>query len=306
MDPRLTPQPGATPFPTRAPIEGDVATGTFPDYDTGSDADWSYQSDELRVSIRRYENTEDRIVFYVADVWVRNIQSFRMGLANGKFSGYANGREDPRHFAQREHAIFGVSGTMNAGLVVHNGTKYHNTENSNIGYRSGIVVIYRDGSVRTINRAKKQSFDYKTEDQKNGGIWHAFQFGPVLVQNGEIPSGLKKNERNPRIMFGYYEPGHYVMVAVDGRTTKSIGMTEQEMAELMLSLGCTEAMNLDGGNSAVMLFMGETINTPSGKDKDGDGVAGRVICDLLEFAEYDADGNAPDLSSVKADRMPGE
>ena len=74
----------------------------------------------------------------------------------------------------------------------------------------------------------------------------------------------------------------------------------------MLSLGCTEAMNLDGGNSAVMLFMGKTINTPSGKDKDGDGIAGRNIVDLLMFAEYDAEGNAPDLSNMHADRFNGE
>ena len=298
-----TQEPGATPFPTRAPIEGDVSTGTFPDYDTGYDADWSYQSDELRVAIKRYENPEDQIVFYVADLWIRNISSFRMGFGNGKFN---SGREDPEDFAAREHAIFAVSGTMNSGLVVHNGVKYKNVEKSDIAFRSGIVVIYRDGSVKMFNRAKKQSFSYDTENKQNGGVLHAFQFGPILLQNGEIPSGLKKNERHPRIIFGYCEPGHYVMVAVDGRTTKSIGMTEQEMAELMQSLGCTDAMNLDGGNSAVMLFMGKTINTPSGKDRDGDGVAGRNVVDLLAFAEYDADGSAPDLSSVRADKNRGE
>ena len=300
---RPSSEPGATPFPTRAPIEGDVATGTFPDYDTGRDADWSYQSDELRVAIKRYENTEDQIVFYVADIWVRNIASFRMGFGNGKFD---SGRENPEDFAKREHAIFAVSGTMNSGLVIHNGVKYKGVEKSDITFRSGIVVIYRDGSVKTINRAKKQSFNNKAEDQNNGGILHAFQFGPILVQNGEIPSGLKQNGRHPRIMFGYYEPGHYVMVAVDGRTKKSIGMTEQEMAELMQSLGCKDAMNLDGGNSAVMLFMGKTINTPSGKDKDGDGIAGRNIVDMLAFAEYDAEGNAPELKDVHASKSDGE
>jgi hypothetical protein len=75
------------------------------------------------------------------------------------------------------------------------------------------------------------------------------------------------------------------------------------MAELMLSLGCTDAINLDGGNSAVMLFMGKTINIPSGKDRDGDGIAGRNILDLLAFAEYDEDGVAPNLSDLHADRM---
>lgn len=295
--PMPTPEPTATPTPftTRPPIEGDVSTGTFPNYDTGADADWSYQSDELRVAITRVENEDDQIVYYVADVWIRNINSIRMGFGNGQFN---SGREEPEAFAEREHAIFAVNGTMNSGLVIHNGEKTKNVENSNIGFRSGIVIIYNDGTVKTINRSKRQSFDYKKENGTHGGIRQAFQFGPILVQDGEVNTSLKKNERHPRTIFGYVEPGHFIFVAVDGRTKKSIGMTEEEMAELMLSLGCTQAMNLDGGNSASMLFMGEVINARSGND--------RKVNDMILFAEYDADGNAPALSAVTADKLPGE
>jgi hypothetical protein len=295
--------PDMTPQPSREPIEGDVSTGRFPAYDTGADADWSYQSDELRVAIRRYENTEDQIVYYVADVWIRNINSFRMESGKG---GFGKGREDPEDFANRINAVFGVSGTMDSGLVVHNGKKYQNVEDSDIAFRSGIVVIYRDGSVKMIDRSKKEHFRFDNENKKNGGVLHALQFGPILVRNGEIQSGLKKRERHPRILFGCCEPGHYVIVAVDGRTKKSIGMTEKESAELMQAIGCESAINLDGGNSVVMLFMGKTINVPSGKDKDGDGIAGRNIADLLAFAEFDAEGNAPELSEIKADHVLGE
>ena len=220
--------------------------------------------------------------------------------------GFGKGREDPEDFANRVNAVFGVSGTMDSGLVIHNGVKYQSVEYSDIAFRSGIVLIYRDGSVKMIDRAKNEKFDLNKENKQNGGVLHALQFGPILVQDGEIPSGLKQKERHPRIIFGYCEPGHYIAVAVDGRTKTSIGMTEQEMAELMLSLGCTDAINLDGGNSAVMLFMGKTINVPSGKDKDGDGIAGRNILDLLAFAEYDETGNAPALSSVHPDHVRGE
>ena len=300
--PRPTPDPEATPQPTRPPMEGDVATDRFPSYDTGWDADWSYQSDELRIAVKRVENEEDRIVYYVADIWMRNINCFRTEFAGGRHQAP---REDPEDFANRVNAIFGISGTMNSGLIVHNGTKYQNAEDPDIPFRTGVVAIYRDGSVKMF-RLKKQTFNYKKESEKNGGLLHALQFGPILVQDGEIPSGLKQKERHPRIIFGYCEPGHYIAVAVDGRTKTSIGMTEQEMAELMLSLGCTDAINLDGGNSAVMLFMGKTINVPSGKDKDGDGIAGRNILDLLAFAEYDETGNAPALSSVHPDHVRGE
>lgn len=283
----------ATPQPTRAPMEGDIEPVRFPDHDTGENADWSYQSDELRIAITRNEDDEDRLVYYVADIWIRNVNSFRMGFGNGKFN---SGREEPEDFATREHAIFAVNGTMNSGLVIHNGEQVKkNVENSDIAFRSGVLIIYRDGSVKTINRAKKQTYNYKKENAEHGGIWHALQFGPILVQDGEIQSGLKKNERHPRTIFGYVEPGHYIIVTVDGRTKKSIGITEKEMAELMQSLGCTDAMNMDGGNSAVMMFMGEMINVQSG--------SGRNVVDLLAFAEYDADGNAPALSEISPDRI---
>ncbi len=291
-----TPRPTQTPFPTRPPREGDVATDRFPDHDTGADANWSYQSDELRIAIKKVRDDELETDYYVADVWIRNIDSLRMGFGHGKFN---SGREEPEAFAVREHAVLAINGTMNSGLVLHNGQKQtKDVENSKSSFRSGILIIYRDGSVKTINLAEKQSFSLKKEDRQNGGVWQAFQFGPVLVQNGEPVTGLKKNERHPRTIFGYVEPGHYILVAVDGRTKKSAGITEAEMAELMFSLGCTEAMNLDGGFSASMVFMGETINARSDND--------RRVTDMILFAEYDADGNAPALSSLGTDSDRGE
>ena len=66
----------------------------------------------------------------------------------------------------------------------------------------------------------------------------------------------------------------------------------------MLALGCVEAMNLDGGFSTSMLFMGETVNERVNDDRN--------VNDMLLFAEYDADGNAPELSQVHADKFKGE
>ena len=301
-----TPVPVATettPYAPRDPKQGDVSTERFPAYDTGADANYSYQSDELRIAINKVVIEDEGQTYYVADIWVRSLSSFRMDFAHGE---YNTGHEDPEAFASRDNVIFGVSGSFNRGLVIHNGVKTKGVEENLINFTSGIMIVYRDGSVRMIDRNQNEKFNYNRENRQNGGIWHALQFGPVLVKDGKIPSGLKKNERHPRIIFGYIEPGHYVAVAVDGRRKQAIGMTEQEMAELMLSLGCECAMNLDGGTSAVMLFMGRTINTPSGVDKDGDGIAGRNIVDMLEFAEYDENGNAPDLSSVRPSRFLGE
>jgi len=43
------------------------------------------------------------------------------------------------------------------------------------------------------------------------------------------------------------------MVVVDGRQAQSRGMTQRELAELMLNLGAHYALNLDGGGSSTMV-----------------------------------------------------
>ena len=54
------------------------------------------------------------------------------------------------------------------------------------------------------------------------------------------------------------------MVEVDGRQLDdSVGMTFPELAAYMLKLGCTEAMNFDGGGSATMWAFGRVQNSPS-------------------------------------------
>ncbi len=87
--------------------------------------------------------------------------------------------------------------------------------------------------------------------------------GPVLVKNGEARKWKPPQPRHPRTMIGFNE-SHYFLVVVDGRQPGlSIGMTYPEMAELMLELGCTDAMNLDGGGSSTFWFAGKVLNSPS-------------------------------------------
>ena len=51
-------------------------------------------------------------------------------------------------------------------------------------------------------------------------------------------------------------------MAVDGREGSSIGMTLYELANFMKSLGCINAINLDGGGSTVMYVDGMIVNNP--------------------------------------------
>ena len=58
-----------------------------------------------------------------------------------------------------------------------------------------------------------------------------------------------------RIAIGMIEPYHYLVILAKGRPdNKYIGVNFDVLAHKMLELGCTEALNLDGGGTACMIF----------------------------------------------------
>jgi exopolysaccharide biosynthesis protein len=59
------------------------------------------------------------------------------------------------------------------------------------------------------------------------------------------------------------------MVTVDGRQPNvSVGMSLNELAEMLLEFGAVEAMNLDGGGSTAMFVKDKVVNQTS--DKTGE------------------------------------
>jgi len=100
---------------------------------------------------------------------------------------------------------------------------------------------------------------------------------PELLDQGERVGDLEVRERvafaasrQPRTAVAYApERGLLWLVVVDGRQPPhSNGMTLPELASLFEALGATEALNLDGGGSSVMVLGGRAINSPS--DADGE------------------------------------
>jgi exopolysaccharide biosynthesis protein len=70
-------------------------------------------------------------------------------------------------------------------------------------------------------------------------------------------------ERHPRSAIGFNRT-HIFLMEVDGRQPGlSLGMTLEELADYLVRLGCTEAMNLDGGASSQMIVGGRVVNSPS-------------------------------------------
>lgn len=99
-------------------------------------------------------------------------------------------------------------------------------------------------------------------------VKHIISGGPYLVKDNQIFIDMTAQKlqsiggRNPRTAIGYTKDNDLVLVAVDGREGSSIGLTLVELANLMHSLGCTNAINLDGGGSTVMYVKGQIVNHP--------------------------------------------
>ncbi len=102
-------------------------------------------------------------------------------------------------------------------------------------------------------------------------VKHIISGGPYLVKNGEVYVDMTAQKlgsiggRNPRSAIGYTAENNLIFVAVDGREGSSIGMTLMELGGFMKSIGCVNAMNLDGGGSTVMYVNGSVVNNPHQK-----------------------------------------
>lgn len=86
--------------------------------------------------------------------------------------------------------------------------------------------------------------------------------GPALVRGGAALTFKGLQTRHPRTALGWNRD-HYFMVEVDGRQKTSAGMSFAELAVYMAKLGCTDAINLDGGGSATLWVYGNVMNSPS-------------------------------------------
>ncbi len=99
-----------------------------------------------------------------------------------------------------------------------------------------------------------------------GGPSLVKQESPAITYYEEVfwESGVGLEVDNPRTAVGYTRNQHAILLVVDGRQTASQGVTLPELAQIMLDLGCVEAMNLDGGGSTQMAVGGQLINLPQG------------------------------------------
>lgn len=149
--------------------------------------------------------------------------------------------------------------------------------------QNGYVIVGPDERLAKIYKAKHVDLDIKTIPNWEN-VKHIISGGPYLVKNGEVFVDMTEQKlgaiggKNPRTAIGYTQDGNFIMVAVDGREGASVGLTLKELAWFMKLIGCTNAMNLDGGGSTVMYVNGRVVNMP--KVKGGIALSNALTIDL--------------------------
>ena len=215
----------------------------------------------------------DAVTYYVADVVLSDATALRSAFAENKFG--LNIIEKTSEIAAANGAIFAINGDYygfrDTGIVIRNGVIYRD-EPARIG-----LAFYRDGTAEV--------YDETTTDAQqllDAGVWNTLSFGPALVENGQIISGIDEVEvdtnfgnhsiqgEQPRTAVGIIDTNHLIFVVVDGRDAGySRGVTLSELAQIMRDLGATTAYNLDGGGSSTFYFNGEVLNQPSNNGERG-------------------------------------
>lgn len=239
--------------------------------------DNSYTSPKVSVSIETVTVGEgsSQIVYHVADIYVASLENFFTYTANDEMVYF--GTEDVLSMVENANAILAISGDFltyqKSGFMMRNGEIYAETSNG-----GNICVLFADGTMETYN-----SRTYDVEELKAMDPVQVWNFGPELLnEDGTACTTFDTSstvlQPNPRSAIGYYEPGHYCFVVVDGRQKGySAGMKLDQLAQVFEELGCTRAYNLDGGGSAVMLFLGEAYSRQSN--------GGRDLGDILVIGE---------------------
>ena len=116
--------------------------------------------------------------------------------------------------------------------------------------------------------------DTVTIEQKLGGSWadatQIVSVGPRLVKDGRADVtttaeqlGDIDRHAEPRSAFAVTKRGTYLLAVADGRQADTRGLTLSEWADLLITFGAQDALNLDGGGSSELLAGGRVLNHPS-------------------------------------------
>ena len=265
--------------PAAQPQEDEQAAEPVSQFKHYEPGELSYQTDRMSVSIE--QKSKNGMTYFVCDIQLTDVSQLRTAFAGDDFaSGIYEATSD---IAGRYDPVLAINADFcryhRNGVIIRNGevlrrqniTKHH------------LLIVDENGDLSAqTDRSGKQGLVANRLEQAN--TWQTFEFGPVLVENGEaatLPGSFYVNCHDgyyePRTAIGQIGPLHYIVIVVDGRRDGySTGASIPQLQQLFLDEGAQFAFNLDGGGSTTLYFLGEVINMPSGGKE-------RSVSDVLMF-----------------------
>jgi hypothetical protein len=181
---------------------------------------------------------------------------------------------------------FNLSDGVSASYVLVNGTEAANPHQNkalveNPRLAPFLETIFNRSEIRVVQGgASKPAIEIANHNTPpTAKILYSLQAGPRLLptltdkneafvrqeSSGKDVDSIGAGRPAARTAFGITNDGYAVLVAVAGTAQEqgSPGITLASLAELMRNLGCTEAINLDGGSSTTMYVRAEANNPAS-------------------------------------------
>ena len=262
---------------------------------------YMYASKTLRVVIERTREVPDKkhpFYCFTANIWCdtaagelpttvfkdpekkKSVKDFVRNIAKDNQVVFAT---------TTDYYIYRIKANYPTGIEVRNGEVIFDDPHK-LMYSWGsmptyeTLALYADGHAESLPNKEKSAPDYV----KDGAV-QVYSFGPCLVKDGKLTEYAEKlcnKSYNPRLAMGVAEDGHYIVVMCEGRVKRSKGTQMAYLAQLLLDRGCTVGVNLDGGQSAVIAFMGHQLNQVVKSDPYG-----REQADILAFGFSDQVGS---------------
>lgn len=236
--------------------------------------------DNLTTVGQQYEDNQPDCQLLVNAAYFYGNYNIGVSAVNGTISGVINDLQgsldksnEPEEYATYYPATRGIFGTDADGKP----------KTCWVGSNSGNYFYDRPlPSIKGETKYNKVSASMPTEPIS----WspkYAVTGGPVLLYDGKCPFDFTETEKGKQYYYDNFEiipydlygpgirpdrtavgqtaDGKIILFVCDGRIKTSLGALLDELAMIMKGLGCTYAVNFDGGGSTTMICEGKRLNS---------------------------------------------
>ena len=273
----------ATPAPTEVPAymahmpalnaKGFLDEGEYL-YSSEDEGLWIYVSQTSKVIIQRKYDATQPLTWFEADLYGDLDAGEMLRTVQNDPEKMGKVRVDATETAKKHNVVFAmntdyytyrvaVNNNRHTGIVIRDGRilyddPYTEKQVTNSMFPNlDMLAFMPDGSLKVYHSWEKTAQEFIDE-----GVQTVYSFGPYLLLDGKVSERAYANNenKNPHCAIGMVEPGHYVAIMCEGRLKRSAGVTISYLAKMMRAKGCQVAFNMDGGQTAVMVFMGKQLN----------------------------------------------